>query len=217
MDLYHFPVSPYSHKVRLALHEKGLNYTSRPVLLFDPEQRRQFREVHPIGKVPLLVDGDQHIAESSIIIEYLDIHHEGVKFIPEDREEALQVRLKDRWVDQYLTDPAITIFFQMMRPEDKRDKTQIEKCQHRILSTYDFVEQSLKEKEAGQLFFHGNAWTLADLALLPSLRVANNVIPFERYEKVTQYFAEHGKRESLQAIVEEADEVMHQFIAALSK
>lgn len=39
----------------------------------DPEERAQYREVHPMGKVPLLVVDDDHlIPESSIIIEYLD-------------------------------------------------------------------------------------------------------------------------------------------------
>ncbi|VUD64856.1 Stringent starvation protein A [Thalassocella blandensis] len=217
MDLYHFPVSPYSHKVRLCLIEKDISHNAIPVIFFDPEQGRRFKEIHPIGKLPLLVNNDDKIPESSIIVEYLDMHFGGHRFIPEDPKASLEVRLKDRWVDQYLSDAAITVFFQMMKPEAQRDQVRVAKCQHFLRSSYDYVENALQGKSEQQFYFYGDDWTLADIALLPALRIAKNVMNFENHKLIDKYFAMHSERDAFKLITPEADNALQELLAFLSK
>ena len=51
----------------------------------------------------MLVDDGRTIAESSIIIEHLDLHHTGpVQLLPRDRDAALEVRFMDRFFDNYV-------------------------------------------------------------------------------------------------------------------
>ena len=78
MKLYYFPLSTYSQKVLTALYEKGAEFESEQVRLFDEAERERYREIYPLGRIPLLVLDDGHlIPESSIIVEYLDTNLEG--------------------------------------------------------------------------------------------------------------------------------------------
>jgi glutathione S-transferase len=57
--------------------------------LFSP-LRLLLAALWPLGRFPVLVDGDRAITESSVIIEHLDLHHAGpVQLVPRDRDAAL--------------------------------------------------------------------------------------------------------------------------------
>ena len=61
-----------------------------------------------MGKMPVLRDEARNrlIPETSIIIEYLQRFYPGrTAFIPDDAEQALHVRLRDRFFDFYVNDP----------------------------------------------------------------------------------------------------------------
>ena len=79
MKLYYHPVSAYSQKVLMAFHEKEVSFEPQIVDLMDPEAREAYLKVNPFGKIPvLLLAGEERIIpESSIIIEYLDTHHDS--------------------------------------------------------------------------------------------------------------------------------------------
>ena len=75
MKLYTSPINAAALQVRIALHFKKLAYEEEQVLLDhrtgDPIQR-QFLQLNPEGKVPVLVDGQRVLRQSLAIIEYLD-------------------------------------------------------------------------------------------------------------------------------------------------
>jgi glutathione S-transferase len=71
MQLYHFP-SPNPQKITFALHELGLECEIVPVDLTKGEQRTpQFLALNPLGRVPVLVDGQLTLWESHAILAYL--------------------------------------------------------------------------------------------------------------------------------------------------
>jgi glutathione S-transferase len=71
MKLYHFP-SPNPQKVTFALKELGLDCEIVPVDLAKGEQRQpEFLAINPLGRVPVLVDGDLTLTESHAILAYL--------------------------------------------------------------------------------------------------------------------------------------------------
>jgi glutathione S-transferase len=73
LELYHATHSTCSQKVRLALAEKGLAWTSRHVNLRRFEHLEPaFLALNPAGLVPVLVDDGRVIRESLVINEYLD-------------------------------------------------------------------------------------------------------------------------------------------------
>jgi GST-like protein len=71
MQLYHFP-SPNPQKVTFALRELGLDCELIPLDLARGEQRNAaFLARNPMGRVPVLVDGDLTLWESHAILAYL--------------------------------------------------------------------------------------------------------------------------------------------------
>ncbi len=215
MELYYFPVSPFSQKVQLALELKGFEYEKTSVFPFSPEERSAYREIYPLGKIPLLKDGDKMIPEASFIVEYLDNLGKGVKLIPSDPEEAREVRLKDRLVDLYLSSNAIAMFFQFMKPESDRDAALLDKCRHEIVATYKTVELALSGKGEASLYYHGNQISMADLSLIPALRICYSIIPFDSYPAICGYYEKHAQMPEFKALEAEANEVMEKFKAAL--
>ncbi len=77
---------PKTRAVRVAwmMEELGLDYTLERHALGDPAMRGpEYRAVHPMGRVPVLEDGDVRIFESGAIIEYLLARQGGAAFRPE--------------------------------------------------------------------------------------------------------------------------------------
>ena len=71
MKLYHFP-SPNPQKVTFALRELDLECEIVPVDLSKGEQRKpEFLAINPMGRVPVLTDGDLVLPESNAILAYL--------------------------------------------------------------------------------------------------------------------------------------------------
>ena len=78
VELYHFWSSVCSVRVRMALEEKGVPWTSRYVDLFKFDQMRpDYLAINPDGVVPTLVHDGQVVRESSIICEYINTRGPG--------------------------------------------------------------------------------------------------------------------------------------------
>src|SRR5437867_3892364 len=69
--LYEHPLSPYVHKVKIALTEKGVPFEPR-LPDFVGGQDAAFAGASPRLEVPALVDGDTTVFDSTIILEYIE-------------------------------------------------------------------------------------------------------------------------------------------------
>src|SRR5580692_4695581 len=101
--LYGHAFSSYTQKVLIALYENGTAFEFRSVGPDTPEHSAEWLRRWPLRKFPLLVDGKRNIAESSVIIEYLQLAHPGpVRLLPADPMAALDVRFLDRFFDLHV-------------------------------------------------------------------------------------------------------------------
>ena len=72
--LYHFWLSPFSRKVRIALFEKGLDVELVVEKYWD--RRQEFIAMNPAGQVPVLSEADGTVlTDSQAIVEYLEDCH----------------------------------------------------------------------------------------------------------------------------------------------
>lgn len=95
--LYHYPLSPFSRKVRLVLAEKGIEVELVEERYW--EARTEFMRMNPSGKVPVLKTNKITLSDSSAICEYLeDIHPEPI-LMPQDAEKRAEVRRLANWFD----------------------------------------------------------------------------------------------------------------------
>jgi glutathione S-transferase len=71
--LYHNDMSLCAQKVRVCLAEKGLPWENRHLVLRAGEhQQPWYRKLNRRAVVPTLIDGDNVIPESNVILEYLE-------------------------------------------------------------------------------------------------------------------------------------------------
>ncbi|KAM7268242.1 hypothetical protein ACFE04_010408 [Oxalis oulophora] len=94
LKLYSFWWSSCSHRIRIALNFKELDYEYIPVNLVDGEQNSpEFRKLNPIGLVPVLVDGDIIISDSFAIFMYLDEKYPHRPLLPSDlQRKAINIQ-----------------------------------------------------------------------------------------------------------------------------
>lgn len=85
LRLYDFTLSGNAHKVRNFLSILNLDYERVHVDLLSGDQREAgYRELNPFGKVPVLVDGNDVIRDSSAILVYLGRKYGRGSWLPVD-------------------------------------------------------------------------------------------------------------------------------------
>ena len=97
--LYGAPVSPFVRKVMVALAEKGIAYEHDPVVpaVAPAEFKRVSRDVSPLGRIPAYRDGDFSLADSSVIIAYLERVKPSPALYPSDTKDYARAL----WFEEY--------------------------------------------------------------------------------------------------------------------
>jgi glutathione S-transferase len=168
LTIYAHPFSSYCQKVLMALWENDIPFTYRH--LEEPGAGEELGKLWPIGRFPVLVDDGRTIVESSIIIEYLDQHYPGrVRFIPADPDAALEVRLMDRFFDNYVMSAMQRPVFEAIRGEPGRKEQAMAEACKALDTAYAWLEQRL----AGRKWAAGESLSMADCAAAPSLFYAD--------------------------------------------
>lgn len=208
MKLFAHPFSSYCQKVLVALYENATPFEWRLLSPEHPEVAEEHAKLWPLKRMPVLVDGTRTVLESSIIIEYLDLHHPGaVRFVPSDAEQALQVRFLDRFFDLYVMTPMQRVVFDALRPADDRDPSGVRQAREQLERAYAWLEQNL----GSGAWACGEAFTLADCAAAPSLFYADWVHPMRDWPRVREYRARLLARTSFARAVDEARPYRHFF------
>lgn len=198
LTLYAHPFSSYCWKVLIALWEKNLPFTYCNLEESGAGEAMVGR--WPLGKMPVLVDGERTVAESSIIIEHLDLHQAGPRLIPADAEAALRVRFLDRFFDQYVMTPMQQPVAEKLRGGDRLKGT-LADTGRALDKAYDWLEQELRDR----IWAAGDEFSLADCSAAPSLFYADWVHPIAPvFTRVRAYRERVLSRHSVRRAVEEA-------------
>lgn len=196
MELFAHPFSSFCWKVLIALWEKGIAFDY--LSLEQPENGRRLRELWSIGKFPVLVDAGRVIAETSVIIEYLD---RLAPTPPLFADDPIEVRFMDRVFDNYVMNVMqIVVNEHILRPDALRTDD-IADAERRLDQVYAWLDERLADRQ----WAAGNAFSLADCAGAPALFYADWVRPIpERLVHVKSYRVRVLARPSVARAVEEA-------------
>ena len=168
LTLYSHPFSSYCQKVLIALWENDTPFTYRH--LEEPGAAKERAALWPLGRFPVLVDDGRTVAESSIIIEHLDLRHRGpIRLLPDDREAALEVRFLDRFFDNYVMTAMQAPVIEALREDGGRKGEAMASARTALDTAYAWLENRL----AGRTWATGESFSLADCAAAPSLFYAD--------------------------------------------
>ncbi len=91
MILYSGTACPFSHRCRIVLFEKGMDFEIRDVDLHDKPE--DIAVMNPYSRVPILVERDLTLYESNIINEYIDERFPHPQLMPADPVMRARARL----------------------------------------------------------------------------------------------------------------------------
>ncbi|MCW5568770.1 MAG: glutathione S-transferase family protein [Dokdonella sp.] len=166
--LFAHPFSSYCQKVLIALYENAVTFDYRS--LTDADTHRELEALWPLKRFPLLVDDGRVIIEASCIIEHVGLHHPGPRrLIPTDPAAAIEVRMLDRFFDNYVSTPQQKIVFDALRPADARDAQGVAEARSLLDKAYAWLDRHL----AGREWAAADTFSLADCAAAPFLFYAD--------------------------------------------
>jgi glutathione S-transferase len=202
LQLYAHPFSSYCQKVLTALYENGTPFELRLLEGPDSTAMREFAERWPIRRFPMLVDDGRMVIEASCIIEYLGLHHPGpVRLVPDDADAALEVRMMDRFFDNYISTPQQKVVFDRLRPEAARDAHGVADARAMLETAYAWLDRVM----ADRTWAAGEHFTLADCAAAPFLFYADWTHPIDTaFGNVRAYRRRLLARPSFARAVDEA-------------
>ncbi|MGE5563521.1 MAG: glutathione S-transferase family protein [Bacillota bacterium] len=140
-------VSPYVRKVLACMNLKGLAYEVDPITPFYGND--EFERLSPLRRIPILVDGDFHVSDSSVICAYLDEAYGGHPLFPTKPKDRARARWFEEFGDTRLGDLFIWgLFYQkIVRPivwGEPGDQERIEKSLTKdIPDALDYLEREL--------------------------------------------------------------------------
>jgi glutathione S-transferase len=140
-------VSPYVRKVLACINLKGLPFEVDPITPFYGNE--EFRQLSPLCRIPVLVDGDFSCSDSSVICAYLDEAYPGHALFPADPKDRARARWLEEFADTRLGDVFIWgLFYQkIVHPlvwGEPGDAARIEKSLNEdIPAVLDYLEREL--------------------------------------------------------------------------
>ncbi|ANQ85597.1 maleylpyruvate isomerase [Azoarcus olearius] len=174
MKLYNFFRSGTSHRLRIALNLKGIQYDYVPVDLRTEEHLgAAFKAVNPQQLVPALVDGDLTLIQSPAIIEWLEERHPNPPLLPSDPDDRAHVRAMAAIVGCDIHPINNRRILEYLRKQLGQDeKAVLAWCANWIDAGFAALEALLAADTRRGRFCFGDAPGLAEVYLIPQVESA---------------------------------------------
>ena len=146
----HFAPNSRAGRIVWLLEELGLPYDINK-MAFHPQDLKsdEHRSRHPLGRVPVLEDGEISIYESGAIVEYIIERHKNGGLKPEVASDLYPMfRQWFHYCEGMVMPPINTIIVQtILLPEDRRDETALGQAQRLLSKALAPVEENLEGKD----------------------------------------------------------------------
>ena len=167
-------LSPYVRKVLVLLELKGVPYRVDPIVPFFGDD--QFARLSPLRQVPVLVDGDLVLNDSSVICQYLEDQQPTPALYPRDIADRARARWLEEYADTRLADGLIWRLFHQLAIKrhvfgEAPNEAVVQHAREvEIPAALDYLEKQLPDD--GFVF---GALSIADISLASFFRTASFV------------------------------------------
>jgi glutathione S-transferase len=195
MKLYTGPISLFSAKVRIALEEKGLVPDEHVSVGWTFERRYQPHHpdvvrLNPRRQVPILIDGDAVIRDSTAICEYLDEVHPEPALLPRTPAARARCRTLEAFADEVFFPSLWDLIDGSFYPagaSGSRDTARVDAARTRIAALHAEIDGEL----AGREWLCGSAFSVADIAnvVMISAAASMGAPPDPRHAHLTAWLA----------------------------
>jgi glutathione S-transferase len=173
LTLYGHPFSSYTWKALIPLYANATEFEFRLVGGASAEDDAFVAAASPLGRFPVLVEGDRTVFEATCIVEYLHLRHPGpAPLLPADPDAAIEVRKLDRVFDLSVMDPMQAIVAEHIRSPGMPNPVVEGQVRDRLDRAYRWLDRWLIDSPR-----EDDAITLIECAAAPSLFYADWVYP----------------------------------------
>ncbi|WP_281981223.1 glutathione S-transferase family protein [Thalassorhabdomicrobium marinisediminis] len=204
--LYHYPLSPFSRKVRLSLAEKRIEVELVEERYW--EQDADFLRRNPAGKVPVLRMGGRTMADSTAICEYLEETQPSPALLPRDADARYEVRRLVAWFDdKFYAEVTQKLMgervFRKVMGTGYPDSANVKAGAKAIKYHLDYMHWLLDQRR----WLAGDEMSLADFAAAAHLSCLDYVsdVDWNRSEIVKDWYAKIKSRPAFRSIL--ADQI----------
>ena len=204
--LYHYPMSPFSRKVRLCLGEKKIE-----VVLVEErywEADPDFLRRNPAGKVPVIRLDGKMMSESAAICEYLEETRPTPPLMPSDPDGRYEVRRLVSWFDdKFHREVTSKLLYERVNKkvmgQGYPDSSNVKAGARAIKFHLDYMAWLLDQRR----WLAGDAMSLADFAAAAHLSALDYIsdVDWNRHEVLKDWYAKIKSRPAFRSIL--ADEV----------
>ena len=169
MKLYSGPLSLFSRKVEIALYEKSLPFEREMVAFtqaagYSPKHP-DVLAVNPKGQVPVLVDGDLTLFDSTLIFEYLEDAYPAPPLYPAGAKPRARCRLIELSADEILLPLVRSLMFRNAPPDPDAERQRLRESEgERAEAAISAFYGGLQERLGGRDYFCGD-FSVADIAM----------------------------------------------------
>lgn len=167
-SLYGHHFSSYTWKALIALYANEIDFEFRPIDEDHPENVAVVQGAGPLGKFPVLQDGDNLIFETTTIIEYIANRSPGPEMlVPHDPDAAIGVRMLDRVFDNYVMNIMQQAVNEALRHPENPNQQVLDEVRAQLRRSYAWIDGWLEYYPVqGQI-------TLVECAAAPALFYAD--------------------------------------------
>jgi glutathione S-transferase len=198
--------SPFVRKAYVALTEKGIPFEHEQVIPFGAPA--SYRKISPLGKIPAYQDGDRTLADSSVIIAYLEKTHPQPALYPSDPYEYARALWFEEYGDGGLA-PIIggKVFFpKVIAPRFFKQEPNLAAIQkvvdEELPPMFDYLEGELGNNE----YLVGNKFSVGDIGVATqfvNLMFAGYGVDAKRWPKLAAYINRIHSRPSFKSAIDQ--------------
>jgi glutathione S-transferase len=201
--LYHFWLSPASRKIRLILHEKGLDFTMKVEKAW--ERRAEFLALNPAGEVPVLIEPDGAVlADPDAIAEFLDETYKEKLLIglnPIDRAETRRLaawfdgKMNREVTENILGEKVMKRLLAIGQP----DSTALRAGKANLAYHLDYISYLTERRR----WLAGDHFSVADIGAAAQLSVLDYLgdVPWDEHEPAKEWYARIKSRPSFRPLL----------------
>jgi len=196
-------LSPYVRKVLACLEVKGMAYEVDHIVPFFGDDR--FSKLSPLRRIPVMVDGDLVLSDSSVICQYLEDKQPDPALFPTDIADRARARWLEEFADTRMGDVFIWRFFNQIaiRPSVWGEKGDREMVDRTLKEEIPMVLDYLEDEAPIEGFRFGKTPSVADIAIAAFFRNAGWVrfqIDAARWPKIAGLVDRTLRSDGFQAV-----------------
>lgn len=204
--IYHFHLCPFSRKVRVFLREKGVDFELIAENFW--EKRPKFFALNPAGQVPVLLEGNYPICDSSAICEYIE------EIVPDNiglygganSHVRAEIRRLIAWFDQkfynevtkHIINERLIRFCEGGGSPNSR---YIRAAKNNLLYHIDYMTHIISKRQ----WFSGEGFSIADICAASHLSVLDymNDVPWDHSSVLKEWYLLIKSRPSFRPLLDD--------------